>query len=190
MTGISLQSAVLAAKRLGLLHEIAPKVTTLGILLNPSNSTAASQLRDMQEAAGTIGLQLKVFNAGTVPEIEAAFEAIARNGISALVVAVDPYFTSRRDKLVALAMRHSLPTMYHLREFPMSGGLISYGVDLADMYRQAGIYTGRILKGSKPADLPIMRPTKFEFVINLKTAKALGLTIPPGVLAIADEVIE
>jgi len=190
VTGISLQSAVLAAKRLGLLHEIAPTVTTVGILLNPSNPTAASQLRDMQEAAGTIGLQLKVFNASTVPEIDTAFEAIARNSISALVVAVDPYFTSRRDKLVALAMRHSLATMYHLREFPMSGGLISYGVDLPDMYRQAGVYTGRILKGSKPADLPIMRPTKFELVINLKTAKALGLTIPPGVLAIADEVIE
>jgi ABC-type uncharacterized transport system substrate-binding protein len=190
VTGISLQSAALAAKRLGLLHEITPTVTTVGILLNPSNPTAASQLRDMQDAASTIGLQLKVFDAGTVREIDTAFEAIARNNISALVVAVDPYFTSRRDKLVALAMRHSLATMYHLREFPMSGGLISYGVDLPDMYRQAGVYTGRILKGSKPADLPIMRPTKFELVINLKTAKALGLTIPPGVLAIADEVIE
>lgn len=190
VTGISLQSAFLAAKRLGLLHEIAPKLTTLGVLLNPSNPAAASQLRDLQEAAGTISLQLQVFNAGTDPEIDTAFEAIARNSIPALVVAVDPFFTSRRDKLVALAMRHSLPTMYHLREFAISGGLISYGVDLPDMYRLAGVYTGRILKGSKPADLPIMRPTKFELVINLKTAKTLGLAIPPGVLAIADEVIE
>jgi putative tryptophan/tyrosine transport system substrate-binding protein len=144
----------------------------------------------MQEAAGTVGLQLQVFNAGTDPEIDTAFEAIARDSIPALVVAVDPFFTTRRDKLVALAMRHLLPTMYSLREFATSGGLISYGVDLPDMYRLAGVYAGQILKGIKPADLPVIQPTKFVLVINLKTANLLGLTLSSGLLSIADEVIE
>jgi putative ABC transport system substrate-binding protein len=190
VTGISLLNGALEAKRLGLLHEIVPKAETLGFLLNRSYPGTANQLRDMQEAAHTIGLQLHVLNAGTDPEIDTAFEAFARNSIPALVVAVDPFFVTRRDKLVALAMRHALPTMYSLREFPNSGGLISYGVDLSDMYRLAGVYAGQILKGTKPADLPIIQPTKFVLVINLKTAKLLGLTLSSGLLSIADEVIE
>ena len=190
VTGISLLNGALEAKRLGLLREIVPKVATLGFLLNRSYPGAASQLRDMQEAARTIGLQLHVLNASTDPEIDTAFEAFARSGIPALVVAVDPFFVTRRDKLVALAMRHALPTMYSLREFAISGGLISYGVDLSDMYRLAGVYAGQILKGIKPADLPVIQPTKFVLVINLKTAKLLGLTLSSGLLSIADEVIE
>jgi putative ABC transport system substrate-binding protein len=160
VTGISLMNG-LEAKRLGLLHELVPKAATLGFLLNPSYPGAASQLRDMQEAARTIGLQLHVLNAGTDPEIDTAFDAFARNSIPALVVAVDPFFVTCRDKLVAAATRHALPTMYSLREFAASGGLISYGVDLSDMYRQAG-YAGRILKGIKPADLPVIQPTKIR----------------------------
>jgi putative tryptophan/tyrosine transport system substrate-binding protein len=190
VTGISLLNGTLEAKRLGLLHEIVPKAATLGFLVNPSYPGATSQLRDMKEAARTIGLQLDVLNADTDPEIDWAFEAIARNSLPALVVAVDPFFTTRRDKLVALAMRHALPTMFSLREFAASGGLISYGVDLPDMYRQAGVYTGQILKGTKPAELPIIQPTKFVLVINLKTAKLLGLNLSSGLLPIADEVIE
>jgi putative ABC transport system substrate-binding protein len=190
VTGISLLNGALEAKRLGLLHEIVPTAATLGFLLNPSYPGTASQLRDMQEAARTIGLQIHVLNAGTDPGIDAAFEAVARNSIPALVVAVDPFFVTRRDKLVAMAKRHALPTMYSLREFVVSGGLISYGVDLSDMYRQAGVYAGRILKGTKPADLPIIQPTKFEMVLNLKTAKSLGLEFPAKVLALADEVME
>jgi putative ABC transport system substrate-binding protein len=190
VTGISALNGTLEAKRLGLLHDLAPQATTLGVLLNPTFPAAASQLKDMREAARAIGLQLHVLNAGTDPEIDTAFEAIARNSIPALVVAVDSFFVTRRDKLVALATRHAVPTMYSLREFAASGGLMSYGIDLRDMYRNVGVYTGRILKGTKPADLPVMQPTKFELMINLKTARTLGLTIPPGVLAIADEVIE
>ena len=190
VTGISLLNGALEAKRLGLLHEIVPKAATLGVLLNPSYPGAATQLRDMQEAAHTIGLQLHVFNASTDIEIDTAFETIARNNIPALVVAVDPFFTTRRDKLVALALRHSLPTMYSLRDYATSGGLISYGPDLSDMYRLAGVYAGQILKGMKPADLPVIQPTKFVLVINLKTAKLLGLTLSSGLLSIADEVIE
>jgi putative ABC transport system substrate-binding protein len=190
VTGISALNGTLEAKRLGLLHDLAPQATTLGVLLNPTFPAAASQLKDMREAARAIGLQLHVLNAGTDPEIDTAFEAIARNSIPALVVAVDSFFVTRRDKLVALATRHAVPTIYSLREFAASGGLMSYGIDLRDMYRNVGVYTGRILKGTKPADLPVMQPTKFELMINLKTARTLGLTIPPGVLAIADEVIE
>ena len=190
VTGISILNGALVAKRLGLLHEIVPKASTLGFLLNPSNPGAASQLKDMREAAREIGLQLHVLNAGTDPEIDAAFEAIARNSIPALVVAADSFFVTRHEKLVALATRHAVPTMYSLRDYANVGGLISYGVDVPDMYRQAGVYTGRILKGTKPADLPIIQPTKFVLVINLKTAKLLGLALSSGLLSIADEVIE
>jgi putative ABC transport system substrate-binding protein len=190
VTGISALNGTLEAKRLGLLHDLAPQATTLGVLLNPTFPAAASQLKDMREAARAIGLQLHVLNAGTDPEIDTAFEAIARNSIPALVVAVDSFFVTRRDKLVALATRHAVPTMYSLREFAASGGPMSYGIDLLDMYRQAGIYAGRILRGARPADLPVMQPTKFELVINLKTAKLLGLTLSSGLLSIADEVIE
>ena len=190
VTGISALNGTLEAKRLGLLHDLVPRAATLGVLLNPAFPAAASQLSNMQEAARAVGLQLHVLNAGSDREIETAFEAVARHDIPALIVAADTFFVTRRERIVALAARQAVPTMYSLRDFAVSGGLMSYGVDLPDMYRQAGVYAGRILKGSKPADLPVTQPTRFELVINLKTAKALDLTVAPGVLALADEVIE
>ena len=189
-TGINILTNVLAAKRLGLLHELVPKVTTVGFLINPIFPTAESPLSDTQEAARAIGVQLHVLRASTDYEIDTAFESVAQQGISALAVAADPFFNTRRDKLVALAARHAVPTIYQSREYPAVGGLMSYGIDLADVYHQIGAYAGRILKGAKPADLPVLQPTKFELVSNLKTAKALGLTVPPDVLSLADEVIE
>jgi ABC-type uncharacterized transport system, periplasmic component len=190
VTGISNLNATLEAKRLGLLHELVPQAATIGILLNPNFPSAASQLRDIQEAARTIGLQFHVLRASTDREIDTAFESVAQHRIPALAVTTDSFFITRRDKLTALAARQRVPTMYSLRDFAAAGGLMSYGIDLLDAYRQAGVYTGRILKGEKPADLPVMQSTKFEFVINLKTAKALGLTIPARLLSLADEVIE
>ncbi len=190
VTGVSGLNGTLEAKRLGLLHEVVPQATTLGFLLNPTFPAAARQLRDMQEAARAIGVQLRVFNAGTDPEIDAAFETIAQQRILGLVVAADTLFVTHRERLVALATRYAVPAMYSLHEFGASGGLMSYGIDLQDLYRNVGVYAGRILKGAKPADLPVMQPTRFDLMINLKTARSLGLTIPPGVLAIADEVVE
>jgi putative ABC transport system substrate-binding protein len=190
VTGISGLNGTLEAKRLGLLRELAPQATTLGFLLNPTFPAASRQSRAMQEAARAIGVQLHIFNAGTDPEIETAFQTIAQQRIPGLVVAADTLFVTHRDRLVALATRYAVPAIYSLREFAVLGGLMSYGIDLPDLYRYIGVYAGRILKGTKPADLPVVQPTKFELVINLKTAKALGLTIPPGVLAVADEVIE
>jgi putative tryptophan/tyrosine transport system substrate-binding protein len=146
--------------------------------------------RSWEAAANAAGLRLQIYNASNPAEIDAAFEAIARDHIPALSVAADPFFDTRRDQLVALAAQLAVPVMYQFRQYPEAGGLMSYGVGLPDAYRQAGIYVGHVLKGAKPADLPVLQPSKFEFVINLKTAKALGLTIPSGVLAIADEVIE
>ena len=189
-TGINILTNVLAAKRLGLLHELVPKATTVGFLINPIFPTAENPLSDTQEAARAIPVQLYVLRASTDHEIDTAFESVAQHGISALAVAADPFFNTHRDKLVALAARHAVPTIYQSREYPVTGGLMSYGINLADVYRQIGVYAGRILKGAKPADLPVVQPTKFEFVINLKTAKALGLTVPPDVLSLADEVIE
>jgi putative tryptophan/tyrosine transport system substrate-binding protein len=183
-------SAPLEAKRLGLLHEILPQVATIGILLNPSTLLAGYQLPELQEAARAIGLRLHVLQASSDREIEAAFETIVQQRIAALVVAGDPFFDTRRDKLVALAARHAVPTVWQFREYAVDGGLMCYGIDLRDGYRQAGLYAARILKGEKPGDLPVVQPTKYEFIINLKTAKALGLTIPSGVLSIVDEVIE
>jgi putative ABC transport system substrate-binding protein len=190
VTGISLLTATLEAKRLGLLHDLLPLAATVGVLLNPNNPAAASQLSDMQEAARAIGLQLDVLRASTDREIDTAFESVAQHRIPALLVTSDAFFITRRDKLVALAERHAVPAMYNIREYAAAGGLMSYGIDLSDGYRQIGVYASRILKGTKPADLPVMQPTKFEFVINLKIAKALGLTIPAGLLSFVDEVIE
>jgi putative tryptophan/tyrosine transport system substrate-binding protein len=189
-TGMQMFTTMLEAKRLGLLHELVPRAQTLGILLNPNFTTAQKQLVDLQEAAKLIGLRLQVFRASNGAEIEAAYEAIARERIPAVMVAADVFFDTRRDQLIALAARHAVPVMYQFREYAAAGGLMSHGIDLPDNYRQAGIYAGRILKGEKPADLPVMQSTKFEFVINLKTPKALGLDVPPSLLAIADEVIE
>jgi putative ABC transport system substrate-binding protein len=189
-TGINILSATLGAKRLGLLHEMVPQAATIGVLLNPKFPAADSQLRDLQQAAPTIGLQIHILRASTDSELDAAFETVTQQRIAALAVTTDPFFDTRRDKLVALAASRAVPTIYQFREYVAAGGLMSYGNDSIDVYRQAGVYTGRILKGANPADLPVMQPTKFEFVINLKTAKALGLTLPSGLLSIVDEVIE
>jgi putative ABC transport system substrate-binding protein len=189
-TGMNILTATLEAKRLGLLHELVPQAATIGVLLNPKFQPADSQLRDLQQAAPAIGLQIQVLRASTDSELDAAFEIVTQQRIAALAVTADPFFDTRRDKLVALAASHAVPTIYQFREYAVAGGLMSYGNDPVDTYRQAGVYTGRILKGANPADLPVMQPTKFEFVINLKAAKTLGLTLPSGLLSIADEVIE
>jgi putative ABC transport system substrate-binding protein len=190
LTGINIFTTALEAKRLGLLHDLIPKAAAIGVLLNTDFSPAESQLRNVQEAARAIGLQIHVLRANTDPEIEAAFEAGALQRIAALTVAASPFFTTRRDKIVALAMRHAVPTMYTAREYAVDGGLMSYGIDVPNVYRQLGLYAARILKGAKPAELPVLQPTKFEFVINLKTAKSLGVTISDNLLSLADQVIE
>ena len=189
-TGMNILTSALEAKRLGLLHELMPQAAIIGVLMNPNNSTTESQLRDLHEAARAIGLQIHALRSSTDAEIDAAFEAVAQQHIAVIVVASDPFLDTRRDKIVALAQHHSVPAMYQFREHAVAGGLMSYGINLPDVYRQLGIYTGQILKGTKPADLLVMQPTKFELVINLKTAKALDLTVPPQLLALADEVIE
>jgi putative tryptophan/tyrosine transport system substrate-binding protein len=189
-TGVFNFNPALEPKRLGLLHELVPKAATIGVLLNPNYPPAASQLRGVEEAARTIGLQTFVMRVSTDSEIETAFEATEKHHIDVFAVTSDPFFNTRSDKLVALAARHAVPTMYPFREYVVAGGLMSYGVDLGEMYRQVGIYTGRVLKGVKPADLPIMQPIKFEFVINLKTAKAIGVKFSDNLMSLADEVIE
>ena len=189
-TGVSMFTAMLEAKRLGLLHEMVPRAATIGVLLNPKYALFESQRRDLQEAARAIGLQIHVLPASSDQEIDAAFDTIGRQRVAALLQGADPFFDTRREKLVTLAARESVPTMYHFREFPAADGLMSYGIDILDVYRQIGIYTGRILKGAKPVDLPVMQPTRFEFVINIRTAKVLGIEVPPSLLARADEVIE
>ena len=190
VTGIDILTATLEPKRLGLLRELVPQAETIGFLLNPDYGPSESQSSDVQAAARALGLQIHVLRANTDREIEAAFETVAQQHIAALAVAAGPFFDTRREKLVALAARHAVPTMYHFREFAAAGGLVSYGIDPLDTYRQVGVYAGRILKGANPADLPVLQPTKFEFVINLKTAKVLGLDVPPALSARADEVIE
>jgi putative tryptophan/tyrosine transport system substrate-binding protein len=189
-TGINMLTSALEAKRLGLLRELVPQAAALGVLLNPNWPAAASQLSDVEEAARAIGVQTHVLRASTDGEIDKAFASIAQHRIPALAVASDPFFTSRRDKLAALAARHAVPAMYPFRDYAVAGGLMSYGIDLPEVYRQVGLYAGRVLKGAKPADLPVMQPTKFELVINLKTAKALGLDVPLHLQQLADEVIE
>ncbi len=189
-TGINILTNTLEPKRLGLFRELVPQAATIGVLLNPTFPAAASQLEAMQEAARTIGLQLHVLQASADREIDTAFASIAEHRIPALAVAADPFFVTRRHKLAALAARHAVPAMYQNREHVVAGGLMSYGINLADVHHQIGVYAGQVLKGAKPADMPVMQPTKFEFVINLKTAKALGLEVPPSLLARADEVIE
>ena len=189
-TGVNIFTTNLDVKRLGLLNELIPSAKLLGVLMNPKFPYAQDQLAQLEAAANAAGLRLQIYNASNPAEIDAAFETVARDHIPALSVAADPFFDTRRDQLVALAAQRAMPVMYQFRQYPEAGGLMSYGVDLPDAYRQAGIYVGRVLKGAKPGDLPVLQPSKFEFVINLKTAKALGLTIPSGVLAIADEVIE
>ena len=189
-TGVFNFNPTLEAKRLGLLHELVPQAATIGVLVNPNYPPAASQLRGVEEAARSIGLGTLAMRASNDGEIEAAFESAIQQRIRILAVTSDPFFNTRSDRLVALATRHAVPTVYPFREYVAAGGLMSYGVDLGEMYRQVGIYAGQVVKGVKPADLPIVQPIKFELVINVKTARTLGLTIPSTLLASADEVIE
>jgi len=189
-TGISVQTTELDSKRLELLCETLPTISVVGILVNPHRPDVDVQVKDTRATAAALGRQLVVLNASNEQEIDAAFAALRDRRVGALAVLADPYFTSRREQIVALAARYRVPAMYQWRDFAAVGGLMSYGPSLAEAYRQAGVYTGRILKGEKPADLPVLQPTKFELVINLKTAKALGLPIPEAILARADEVIE
>ena len=190
-TGINFFVQEVVAKRLRLLHELVPKAVRIAVLVNPANASAAeTTLREVQEAAPTIGLQIQILNATTIGEIDAAFAILARERPDALFVAGDAFFISRRVQFATLTARDRIPATYSVREHVAVGGLMSYGTDLADAFRQVGVYTGNILKGAKPADLPVMQSTKFEFVINLQTARTLGIEVPPGVLSIADEVIE
>jgi putative ABC transport system substrate-binding protein len=190
LTGVSWFGALVAGKALSLLREIVPNASTVALLANPKLPEAARTERDAQEAARTLGHQLRVLHASSPDEITAAFINLARQPVGALLVGGDPFFTSRRQQIVALAARDAIPTMYANREFVVEGGLMGYGNDIADEYRRAGLYAARILKGEKPSDLPVDQATRFEFVVNLKTAKTLGLEIPPMLLARADEVIE
>jgi ABC-type uncharacterized transport system substrate-binding protein len=190
VTGISLLAGTVNAKRLDLIHELVPRVALVAVLNNPIVTEAETRLRDLQEAARTLGVRLLFQTVGSERELDAAFATIADQKAGALFVDGNPFFVSRRDQLIRLAARQTLPTMYFEREFAAAGGLMSYGTNFADAYRQAGIYIGRILKGTKPADLPILQPTKFDFVINLQTAKTLGIEVPDKLLALADEVIE
>jgi ABC-type uncharacterized transport system substrate-binding protein len=190
-TGINFFSQEVVAKRLRLLHDLVPKAVRIAVILNPGNaSTAKSTLRDLQEAAPAIGLQIQVLNATTIGEIDAAFATLARERPDALFVGPDGFFNSRGVQFATLTARDRLPAAYENRTIVAVGGLMSYGTNLADMLHQVGVYAGNILKGAKPADLPVLQSTKFEFVINLKTARALGIEVPSGLLSIADEVIE
>jgi len=190
VTGITMLAATLAAKLLELLREITPQVTDVALLVNPNNAQAEIQIKDAGAAAHILGQRLHVVNASSEGEFDAAFAAIRQLKAGALLVGVDPGFNSHRDQLAALAARYKIPAMYPNRDYPVAGGLMSYGASMTDTWRQAGVYAGRILKGAKPADLPVVQPTKFELVINLKTAKALGLTVPNTLLVSAAEVIE
>jgi putative ABC transport system substrate-binding protein len=190
LTGFSNLFLELHPKRLDLLSELVPQAKVIALLVNPSSPAAERDIRHLQEAARAKGVELQVLKAATESEIDAAFASLVELHAGALVVAADPFFNSRREQLVALAARHAVPAIYEWREFATAGGLISYGTSLSAVYRQVGIYTGRILKGAKPADLPVQQPTTFELVVNLNTAKELGITVPPSILARVDEVIE
>ena len=190
ITGVYQFTSGLEAKRLGLLHEMVPKATTIAVLVNPNFADAENQLRDVQEAAARLGVQLVVVRANAESDFDAAFSTVVRQRAGALLVCASPFFNGRREQLVVLAARHALPAIFEWRDFAAAGGLMSYGTSLADAYRQAGVYAGQILKGANPVDLPVVQSTKFELVINLSTAKALGLEVPPTLSARADELIE
>ena len=190
LTGVSTMAPELSPKRLELLSELVPQVGVIALLVNPNNSNTERTTRDMQEAARARGVQLHILIAGTESEIDAAFATLAQLHAGGLVVGGDPFFANRREQLVTLAANHGVPAIYQSREFVEAGGLISYGLNFIAAFRLVGVYAGKILKGAKPADLPVQQPTTFELVVNLKTAKDLGLTIPPSILARADEVIE
>jgi putative tryptophan/tyrosine transport system substrate-binding protein len=190
VTGVFQFTAALEAKRLGLLHEMVPKATTLAALVHSNYSAADSQVRDTHDAAARLDIRLVVLTANSDSDFDAVFATLAQQRAGGLLVCASPFFYSRHERLVAQAARHSVPAIYEWREIAAAGGLMSYGTSLADAYQQAGAYAGRILKGAKPADLPAVQSTRFEFVINLKTAKALGLDVPPGLSSMADEIIE
>jgi len=190
VTGMSVFNAALSAKRLALLHEFVPAATTIGYLTNPTNPSMRLEVDALQEAAKANAIDVKVFNASNDQEIEAAFADLSAQRIGAVMVAGEPFFDSRRALVVGLAGRYAIPASYGWRENVAMGGLLAYGTSITDSYRNAGLYCGRILKGEKPADLPVMKPTKFELAINLKTAKSLGLNVPPALLTGADEVVE
>ena len=190
VTGVSFQNNETGSKRLELLHELVPSATSIGYLVNPANPNTPAETADLLKAAAVLGRQIHVFNASSEREIDTAFAALAQKNVGALVVGSDAFFVARRQQLAALAAHYALPAMFVLPEQSAAGGLISYGASQVEAYRQAGLYAARILKGEKPADLPAMLPTKFALVINLKTAKALGIKVPPGLSARADEVIE
>ena len=191
LTGVAYYNVEVAPKRLELLHKLVPTATSVALLVNPANSTdAESQSKEMEVATRAFGLRLLVLNASNSSEIEAAFDSLIRERVDALQLGVDGVFGTNRDQIVALAARYEVPTIYPWREFTAAGGLMNYGTNIPDVFREVGVYTGKILKGEKPADLPVWRPTEVRFVINVKTANALGLTVPASLLALADEVIE
>jgi putative ABC transport system substrate-binding protein len=190
VTGVSLIAAALEQKKMGLLHELAPKASVIAVLINPNYPGAKTQTGEVQETASHLGVKAVILTTATDDEIDAAFAGAVQQGAGAMLVSSDPFFNSRRGRFVEQAARHSLPVIYPQSEYVRGGGLISYGPDFSDGYRNGGVYVGKILKGAKPAELPVMQPTKFELVINLKTAKTLGLMVPPTLLATADEVIE
>jgi putative ABC transport system substrate-binding protein len=189
-TGVSILTAMMESKRTGLLRELVPMANRIAVLVNPTYRSTETQLKEVEDAARTLGLQIEILRASTERDLNMAFGRLSELQVGALQVCADPFFNSQRDHIVALAARYAVPTIYEQREFAVAGGLASYGTSLTDAYRQLGIYTGHILKGDKPADLPVMQLTKFEFVINLLTAKALGIEISPTLSARADEVIE
>ena len=190
VTGVHVFLNLMEGKRLGLLRDVVPNAAVIGLLVNPQSPGIDAQTEDVRSAAHTMGQNILVLNASTEQDIHVAFKRLAEAHAGALLAAADPFFNSRREQLATLAAHYAIPAIYELRDYAAIGGLMSYGTDLFDAYRHGGVYAGRILKGEKPAELPVLQSTKFEFVINLKTAKALGLTIPPTVLARADEVIE
>ena len=189
-TGYTLLTADLEPKRLGMLHDLVPNAGVIGVLVNPKFPPAASQITTLEKAAQTIAQRLFVSRASDDTELDASLASLLHQRINALLVMADPYFDTRRDRIISFAAQNKLPAIYQFREYAVDGGLISYGPNITDSYRRAGTYVGQILKGAKPADLPVFQPTKYEFVINLKTAKALGLSIPSGLISFADEVIE
>jgi putative ABC transport system substrate-binding protein len=189
-TGTNFLIQETVAKRLRLLHELVPKAVRVAVLVNPSNSATDSTVRGTKEAAATLGLQIQIFNASSIGEIDAAFATLARERADALFVGGDAFFVGRTVQLATLSARYGIPASYSQRSYVTAGGLMSYGTDFGDAFRQVGVYTGSVLKGAKPADLPVLQSTKFELVINLQTARVLGIEVPPGIMSIADEVIE
>src|SRR5262245_10931907 len=190
VTGATFLSALLGAKRLGLLRDLVPGADVIALLVNPNTIVGQAQTKDVQEAARALGQSLVVLHGGSDESIDASFAALTQQRVAALMVGADPFFDTRRDRLIALEARHQVPAIYQFREYALAGGLMSYGASITDMYRQIGLYIGRVLKGEKPGDLPVVQVTKFELLINLKTAKALGIKISDNLLTLADEVIE